>query len=84
MNNIFNEICKTQTPTESCKGFCTINYTVISNTKASRLCKIDTDITPEPYVVEVVSKIEENKMQYKAYTFSDKQKAIEFQNSLCA
>lgn len=42
--------------TDKCKGFKALNYIKHSETKASRLSEVSPDITPYPFIVQILEK----------------------------
>ena len=70
MKNNFEAMHSVPTPVEHCKGFTIVSYKDISDTKSSRLSKIDASITPEPYILEVITK-RANGIHYKSFSFKE-------------
>lgn len=81
MKNTFKTLCNTPTPLDEFKGFDIINYSTISDTKATRLSELAQKIYPENFILEVIEKCKQQ-MKYKAYTFKTLSEALLYQSSL--
>lgn len=84
MKNLFKTLHPSPTSLEesSIKELSILNYMDITSVKSSRLCSISKNSSPEPYVVEVVTKITASKINYKAVSFKTLSDASNFQKEL--
>lgn len=81
MENTFKTICSTPTPLDEFKDFDVINYSTISDTKATRLSELRNKVYPENYILEVFEKTEKQ-MHYKAHTFKSLEEALNYQSKV--
>lgn len=81
MNKLFNTLSKEPTPLDEFKEFNIINYSTVSDVKATRLSQLTGKCYPEPFILEVKEK-KGNTVHYKAHTFKTLQEAQSYQEAV--